>query len=296
MEVIQIPLENQQEPVASIRTRTYFVLDDHLDEELLRGALDRLIRDHWRKLGARLVYRRDGRQEYHLPQTFDEDYELFRWSSRKDAHQSISEVSPFLQASSGERKATEASLFPPVCEIDSFLRPSDWPFERREEPPNAPILFVHITHFSDATVVGTNCPHVVGDQFGLSNIMRAWLGLVEGKAPPPMTGHDEDVLAHLKPYSEYKKLGVSRKGKMRVRRPGERVFVALGLAPDMIRYPKEFSYTLFLPLSVVESLRERHSKTLEEKNGASPGLSNGDIVSAILFKVCSTPERQCWWC
>jgi hypothetical protein len=45
MEVIQIPLPEQQKPIPNIRTRTSFILDERVDEEVLRNALDRLIRD-----------------------------------------------------------------------------------------------------------------------------------------------------------------------------------------------------------------------------------------------------------
>ena len=80
-------LTDQLKLVDNIQTRTFFVVDKQLDEDILRNALDRLIRDHRRKLGARLFKRpRDGVLEWHLPKTFDEKYVLFRWSSKEYSH------------------------------------------------------------------------------------------------------------------------------------------------------------------------------------------------------------------
>jgi hypothetical protein len=282
MEVIPIPLENQYKPVPNIRTRTFFILNDQLDENVLKNALDGLIRNHWRKLGARFATRRrDGLLEYHLPSTFDDDYELFRWSSSDDAR-SISEVASHLQGTPSEEGVT---LFPPLTSFEDQLRPLEWPFELKDDPPNSPILWIHLTLFSDATVVAISCAHAAMDQFGVANIIKAWMGVIEGKVPPPMVGYKESMLAHIKPYAEYPKKEVSRKGRMRIRRFGEYFCVLLGLAPEYILRPKEEAFTVFFPLSVVESLRKRDTKTLEEKYGLSPGLSNGDIINAALLKV-----------
>lgn len=290
MEVIQIPLENQIRPLPLLRTRTCFIVHDRLDGTVLRNALDKLIRTYWRKLGARLVTRpKDGQLEYHLPVAFGEDYELFGWSSRTEGR-CISEVAPFLQASAPP--ANEVSFFPSIHSVEHLFKPSDWPIAMKDDPPNSPLLFVHLTFFADATVVTINCPHVTTDQYGLSNIIKAWMGVVENKAPPPMIGYDDDVFAKGKSYADYPKREVVREGKIRVRRRGEYFFVVMGFMSELIFHPKEVSHVLFLPRSLVESLRERHSMTLTEKYGVSPGLSSGDIITAILLKVCCHPKTR----
>jgi hypothetical protein len=60
----------------------------------------------------------------------------------------------------------------------------------------------------------------------------------------------------------------------------------LGYLPELIRDRAEDAYTVFLPAPLVESLRERHGKELAEKYGENIGITNGDIVSGILLKVC----------
>jgi hypothetical protein len=39
----------------------------------------------------------------------------------------------------------------------------------------------------------------------MANIVKAWLGLTRGKAPPSMVGYNEDVLANGKSYADYRK-------------------------------------------------------------------------------------------
>lgn len=283
MEVIQVPLTDQQKPINNIRTRTFFILDDRLDEEILRNALDSLIRDHWRKLGARLVTRStDGLLEYHLPHTFGEKYVLFNWSSQEYDH-AIDKIPSFPRATPPEKGVT---LLPHLSSVESWFRPSDWPFHRKDEPPDAPLLYVHMSLFTDATVIAMSFPHAFADQFGMANIMKAWLGLTRGEEPPSMVGANNDVLVNGKSYTDYPVEEVVRKGKVRVRRKMEYPFVILGFIPELVVRRKEISHTLFLPLPLVQSLRERHSKALADKYGTDPGISNGDIITGIVTKVC----------
>lgn len=282
MEVLSVSLTDQQKPVDGVRTRTFFILDDCLDENILKNALDHLIRDHWRKLGARLVKRpKDGLLEYHLPQTFSENHVLFNWSSEEYNH-SITKFTSVLQRPPGNGMI----LFPSVASIDKKFSPDHWPFERKDEPTNAPLLYVHLSLFPDATAIAISCPHVVVDQCGMANIMRAWLGLTRGEDPPPMVGYNKDVLPNEKLYTDCPKTEVFRKGRPQVRRKMDYIFIILGFIPDMLLNPRERSYVLFVPLPLVQSLRERCSKTLKEKYGIDPCLSSGDILTAILMKVC----------
>ena len=287
MEVIRVPAFDQLKPVPKLRVRTFFILHDRLDEQTLKNALDCLIRHHWRKLGARLATRReDGLLEYHLPHTFDEKYILFHWTS-KQHDRSIDNIG-LPRATPPEKGAT---LLPSLEAVEDWLSPSGWPLERTLDPPDAPLLYVHFSLFDDGSCITINSPHVVGDQFGLSNIMKAWLGVAKGEAPPPMVGVKDDYLAIGKPYADYRPEEVVRKGRARIRRKGEYPLVVLAFIPDMVLHRKEETYTLFLPLPLIQSLRQRHSKALTEKYGSDPGISDNDIITPILLKV-NTPKKQ----
>jgi hypothetical protein len=282
MEVIPVLPTDQLKPVDNIRTRTFFIVDEQLDEDILRSALDRLIRDHWRKLGARLVKRpQDGVLEWHIPKSFDEKYVLFTWSSKEYDH-SI-EKTGLLKTTPPELGVV---LLPSLQVFDKWFRPSDWPYQRNDEQPNAPLLYVHMSKFTnDTTVIAISSPHILGDQYGMANIMKAWLGLAKGEVPPAMVGFNEDVIPKGKEYSEYKQEEIVRKGRLRVRGTGEHGMAILGLIPNLVLQPKEESCSLFIPVPVVESLKKRYTKDLAGKYGIDPSLTNGDILTGVIVKV-----------
>ena len=286
MEVIQIPLTDQQPPLPKLRTRTFFIVNDALDEKILRDALDKLIRDHWRKLGGRLAKRKeDGLFEYHVPEAFEEDHVLFSWSSAAK-EQSIDDAFPSLKPSS---TANGVTFFPSVTEIDPWFRPSDWPFHTFDAP-DGPLLYVHVSLFPDATVIATSLPHLVADQLGLGNIMKAWLGMVGGKTPPDMIGYKEDPLENKKSWADYPKATVSKVGRLKVMQGKLDLFLAiLALVLELILEWKEAETTILFPTAMISSLRARLSKELEQKYGKDPGISNSDVLAAVLTKVGFSP-------
>ncbi|EGY16602.1 hypothetical protein VD0002_g4359 [Verticillium dahliae] len=280
METIPIPLTDLIAPIPNIRTRTFFIVNDRLDIDALRNALTDLIRNHWRKLGARVVRgTKNGQWEYHLPKTFDDEYVLFNWTS-EDSEASIGTVTESLKRPSPD---SGIAFLQPINDVDSCFRPADWPFEQKDDPADAPILYVHIRTFTDATVIAISMLHVFGDQLGLANIVKAWMGILDGKTPPPFVGYDEEVLPHDKAFADFPKQDTYRKGRIRVRRFGEYALVLLGFILELILHGEE-SHIIFFPLKMVESLRERTSKELEQKHGADPGLSHADILTGILTK------------
>lgn len=282
MEVIPISTIDSISVFRNTRVRTFFIVDDRLDETKLKDALTRLIRDHWRKLGARIVTRKDNKVEYHLPDVFADDYELFRISS-VDSNRSWSEAAASLNLKSATA-AGGVAVLPAIEVIDALFRPSNWPHLLSDEP-DAPLLLIHISLFADATVISTSHPHILGDQLGLANIFKAWLGLIEDKAPPPWVGYNEDILPGQKPYNEYPKSEMFKKGQLHVRRPLERLIVLLPFIWELATEPKEAHQILFFPAPLVTSLRERHSMASAEKDPHASQLTNGDIVTAIITKV-----------
>ncbi|KFY92834.1 hypothetical protein V498_04711 [Pseudogymnoascus sp. VKM F-4517 (FW-2822)] len=281
MDIIPVPLTDQPKPVPSIRTRTFFVLNDQLDEEILRNSLDTLIRNHWQKLGARFTTRRDdGWIEYHLPLTFDDNYALFNWTSKQYDH-SIDKIPSFPRPPAPEKGIV---LLPHLRTIEEWFRPADWPIECERDELDKPLIYAQVSLFADATVIAISVPHVLGDQLGLANIIKAWLGIIGGVTPPPMVGIKDDIFANMKDYADYPPQDVKRKGRAVVRTWWEYPLVILGLIPELIRDRVEDSYTLFIPVPLVESLRERYGKELAGKYGENPSITNGDVVSAILLK------------
>lgn len=283
METIPITLTDLIAPIPNIRTRTFFILRERLDVDVLRDALDDLIRNHWRKLGARVAAGSDGRPEYRLPQTFDDDYTLFSWST-EDSTDPIDKATQSLRRPS---PTDGVAFLPSIDDVDKCFRPADWPFERKNDTADSPILYVHVSTYTDATVVTVSMMHLFGDQLGLANIIKAWMGVMEGKTPPPLVGHAGEVLPNDKNFDNMPKRDTHRKGKMRLHRFGEYFFVVLGFIPDLVFNAKEAHHSVFLPLCVIESLHERASKELAQKYGVDPGISHADIMTGILTKVRS---------
>ncbi|CEL03438.1 hypothetical protein ASPCAL04592 [Aspergillus calidoustus] len=277
MEIIPVALPDQLKPINIIRTRTCFILDKRLDENILKDALNELIRTH----GG------NKRLEYHLPETFEEQYVLFSWSSKED-EKSFWDIASSLDV----HDCKGVTFLPPVDAIEDAFIPSTWPTSRKDEPPDAPLLYVHLTFATDATVIATSLPHTVADQYGLGNVMKAWLGLVEGEIPPPMVGHSDDALPKSKPYNAFPKNVVFRKGRMRVRRRMEHFFVILGLIPDIVKYKEEPAHIVFFPRRLIRSLQERHQHVLRDTYGPDTTISEGDILTAIITKFSRMYDRK----
>ncbi|KAF5252568.1 hypothetical protein FANTH_2462 [Fusarium anthophilum] len=281
MEIIPVSWSDQPNPIPNLRTRTFFITDHPLDEQILKNALDKLIRNHWRKLGARLFPSRgDTRLEYHLPHVFPDGYELFKWSSVSAGY------------SYGETYELSKILHPGDCvaflpnmeTIDARLRPKDWPYERKDEPPNSPLLYIHLTKFSDGAAHAMSVPHVFADQGGLANIVRAWLTVIEGKLPPEMTGYKDDVLGGEK-LSNIEVKQSERIGRMRIRSKKDQALVIGRIALDLLKDKKEESRLVFLPIQVVQNLRDKARERLDGKHVLASEISNGDIITAIFTKL-----------
>jgi hypothetical protein len=282
MEVIPISVLDSNSTFRNMRVHTFFILDDRLDETKLRDALTRLIRDHWRKLGARIVTQKNKRPVYHLPKVFADDYELFRWSA-DHSDSSIDEAAAEMHLKTAKPEGGVAVL-PSLTVCDALFRPQHWPITFDAEP-DAPMLLVHLSIFADATVMTISHAHILGDQLGLANIIKAWLGLLEDKLPPPLVGYSEDILPGQKPFTQYPKSETFKKGRHHVRRPFERARVLLPFIWEMMVERKEETATIFFPLPLVQSIRKRQTATLTDKYGADPELTNADIISAIMAKV-----------
>ncbi|KAF5557572.1 hypothetical protein FPHYL_7659 [Fusarium phyllophilum] len=281
MEIIPVSWSDQPNPIPNLRARTFFITDHPLEEQILKNGLNKLIRNHWRKLGACIFPSRgDTRLEYHLPHVFPDDYELFKWSSVSASYSygETYELSKILHPGDG------VAFLPNMETIDARLRPQDWPHERNDEAPNSPLLYVHLTKFSDGAVLAISLPHVFADQGGLANIVKAWLSVIEGKMPPEMTGYRNNVLGGEK-ISIIEGSRGNRSGRMRIRSMKEQALAIGRIALDLLKDKKEESRLLFLPIQVVQSLRDKARERLDGKHFLASEISNGDIITAIFTKL-----------
>ncbi|KAJ5833144.1 BCL5p [Penicillium riverlandense] len=278
-----IPVEpiDQWQPISKIRTFVFLIVTEILNEEAMRAALDRLIRNHLPILGARLEASNNGGLAYCLPRTFPTDYRLFQWTT--DSVESSFADAQLLP--DGMAQADCDILHGPrsIPELEGVWTPSTWPRERKFEAPDTPLLLVHVTKYADATVVALNLPHTVTDQMGFGCLITAWMQLVNGETPPEFLQLEPGALDGLKNPS---KEVLRKKNAYRIVRKSERVKAVMNHLPDIILHPKEVRRLLYLPIKLVENLRNRHSRALKTKYGEeTPSLTSGDIITALLTKL-----------
>ncbi|KAF5692937.1 hypothetical protein FDENT_2375 [Fusarium denticulatum] len=164
--------------------------------------------------------------------------------------------------------------------IDARFRPRDWPYERKDDPPGSPLLFVHLTKFSDGAVLAISVPHFFANQGGLANNIKAWLTVIEGKIVPEMTGYKDDVLRGEK-LSNVEVNQDERVGRVRIRSKKDQALVIGRIALDLWKENKEESRLVFLPIQVVQNLRDKARERLDGKHPLAREISNGDIITTI---------------
>ncbi|ERT01132.1 uncharacterized protein SPSK_10768 [Sporothrix schenckii 1099-18] len=288
VDVIPTAWTDQIPPLQGIRTRTFFVVKARLDADAMKRGLDTLIREHWRKLGGRLVLNKStSLQEYHVPKTFPpaETYDLFQWSTETktgpiDADAPQLMQTPPLESSEG---GGGIAFLPAVTDYDPKFRPASWPYDVDHGTNDTPILLVHLTQYEDATVVALSVPHAVADQLGTSLLVRAWMGVIAGQAPPPLM--EQDPLPQGRAFSSLTKAEQRpQKGKMHVYYTGEYPIVLLGFFPDLIFNAEETKRIMFLPMATVKALRARITKALNA-SGGDPGITDNDVITAVMTKL-----------
>ncbi|KAJ5369881.1 BCL5p protein [Penicillium cataractarum] len=274
-----IPLKplDQWRPLEEIRSLLFLVVRENLNEEAMRDSLDRLIREHLPLIGARIELKKSD-LEYRFPKPFPPAYLLFEWTN-KTIDSSLGDTSLLPQAPQSDSGPSFASSN--ILDMEREWTPSTWPVERKFEKPDAPLLFVHITKYTDSTIVALNLPHSVSDQLGFGSMINAWMQVLNGETPPEFVELSVDALDG--PKLSQKELRM--KGKFRILSSRERATKIIPFIPGFVRDPKEVRKTLFLPVNLVDDLRERCMVKLKAKYGEDAAtLSNADVITAILAK------------
>lgn len=277
-----IPLEpiDQWQPIDKIRTFVFIIVREVLNEDKMHDALDRLIRDHLPILGARIeIVSKEGDLAYRVPDSLSADHKLFQWSNQIiDSSLAAAQVLP-------EASQADSNIFHGPCsipELEDKWTPSTWPKTSRFEDHDLPLLFVHITKYTDATIVSMNLPHSVSDQMGFASLITAWTQVMKGEAPTEFLKLEPGALDGPKNLT---KKEMRKKRTFRITTKSERIRAIMTFLPDLILNPKEIRQTLILPVKLIEELRDRHTLDLKTKYGEKAvSLTSGDIVTSLLTK------------
>ncbi|KAJ5532036.1 BCL5p [Penicillium frequentans] len=259
-----LPLEpiDQWQPSDIIRTIVFLIVREVLNEDAMRSALNRLIRDHLPIIGARIeIISKELRKPGVSASKFlSADQKLFQWSNQViGSSLAAAQVLP-------ETSQADSDIFHGPCsipELEQKLTPSTWPRKSHFENPDLPLLLVHRTKYTDATVVSMNLPHAVSDQMGLASLITAWTQL-KGETPAEFLKLEPGEIDG--PYNISKE-ELRRKRTFRTMTKSERIRAVMNLFPDLILNPKEVRQTLFLPIKLVEEPRDRHTQDLEKEYG-----------------------------
>ncbi|KAH6669718.1 hypothetical protein F5X68DRAFT_249155, partial [Plectosphaerella plurivora] len=280
--IIPLLAKDQYRPLDNLRSQLFFLVPTRLDEDVLQTALETLIRDHLPILGARIQPTGLGNAlEYHLPRSFHADYCLFGWSS-STVNTPFSVVTLL-----AEQTQTDAAITwgTPTPELEKLWTLANWPTERKHEKPDCPLLLVHLTHYTDYTVVGTNLPHAVADQMGYASMIEAWLDLVQNKTPTPFLTMEQN-LSMFETSSKFSDEELRTKGQYRLKSLFERIRVIISHAVEVSWEQEEERRMLFLSEESVSRLRGSYRESVRQKYGPeSPSLSSSDVITGILTKL-----------
>ncbi|KAM0254575.1 hypothetical protein ACHAQJ_006610 [Trichoderma viride] len=188
--VIPLSAKDQWRPIRNIRSLVFIVVRDILDGEFMKSSLEKLIRNHIPLLGARIKPSGiDDQLQYHLISPFPTNYEIFGWSV-SNVGSTIGEKN--LVPEQNSQKGI--TMLPDVTVLEPCWIPADWPVLRKQDKPETPLLLVHLTCYTDATVVSVNLPHCVSDELGYGSVISSWIDVMKGKEPLPFINLPEDAL------------------------------------------------------------------------------------------------------
>ncbi|KAL8342006.1 hypothetical protein RB601_005226 [Gaeumannomyces tritici] len=200
---------------------TMLRFDEVLDPLMLRDSLARLATiGDWRKLGSRVrknvssdlrahycLIRKGsgannrlngpqaaGKLEYHIPKQFTEERPAIGFTHqahgvRVDDHD-LGRKLP--RATPGKASVQAGSVA-----FESFVPPPEAPGTLKDYTRSgAPLLWLHVVTFADATLVTLGWPHMAMDGVALSQVLQAWAIVLAGgdEFVPPMLSLRHDIM------------------------------------------------------------------------------------------------------
>ncbi|KAI0905582.1 hypothetical protein F4823DRAFT_627725 [Ustulina deusta] len=249
-----------------------------LDAGKLRDGLARLIQHgDWRKLGGRLRIRSDGFLEIHVPREFTKDRPAVHFTSQAfdipiEDHKLGSQL-PKLTGG--------PSLQPGPRSFDHFNPIPDRPDTLRDyTDSDRPILRLHVTSFTNSTLITLVWPHAVAGGLGIKEVISAWSKALQRDADiPALLGARHDVLDGVG--TDKDNPAPYRLGPSEIKGWGF-VKLALGLLWGVFRHPHVESRAICLPRHFLSQLRESCLRELRAVHGAdaAPFLSENDVLEA----------------
>ncbi|KAF4595983.1 alpha-1,2-mannosidase family protein [Ophiocordyceps camponoti-floridani] len=259
--------------------------NDVLDVKKLHDSLSRLLEiGDWRKLGGRLRLTESGRLELHVPKQFSAEHPAVSFSHVTDFSGMPIEEHPL--ASRFPKPTVEPST-QPVFGFRPFLAPSDYPKTLEEMiGRDLPQISLHITSFSNATLVAVAWPHTLMDAVGQQDLLRSWSFVLAGREEdvPPLLGARDDILKELEDEESEENREPLAIERHRLGKIGFLAMIARLLWERLWGPPLEMR-AIYLPRKIFSRLQREAENQMDElpKDADQTNfISEGDILFAWL--------------
>lgn len=182
-------------------------------------------------------------------------------------------------------KPTDGPSTQPISsDFQTFVMRPDHPTTVEEMiRQDIPQLSLHITSFSDVTLVALTWPHTMMDAIGYQELLHAWSLVLAGQEEdvPLVLGAHKDILedASSNNDGDEEEFGPNR---IRMRRMSKLKFMFQYLWEEFWNPPRE-TQVIFLPKDIFARLQKRTREEVAESAHTSdqkPFVSDGDILTA----------------
>ncbi|KAE8321612.1 hypothetical protein BDV39DRAFT_210539 [Aspergillus sergii] len=269
--------------------------NDVLDAEKLHNALSKLLEiGDWRKLGGRLRIKQNGKLEIYVPRPFTAQQPAVAFSH--DIFHMEIEKHP---VACRLPKPTDGPSTQPISEdFRSFVVRPDHPTTIDEMIRlDVPQLSLHITSFTDATLVALTWPHTTIDAMGYQALVSAWSSVLAGQDEevPLVFGAHKDILEDVSSNHDGDQEDYWP-DQMRMTRMSKLKFMFRHLWEEFWNPPREVR-VIFLPKDTFARLQKRSQEEVAESPHTSdqrPFVNDGDIFTAWATRaVASSIPKPC---
>ncbi|KAF2995038.1 hypothetical protein E8E13_000637 [Curvularia kusanoi] len=289
--VLPLRLGDSSEVLPKISLDFTLCFDDVLDVDKLRSSLEHVAQvGHWGQIGARYKKNSKGKLEVHLPQQFDEGRPAVAWSH--DNRQESINDNKIARNLPGRVGVSQPTLYKDASEYNSLVVSQDRPKKMSQWiETDHPALSVHITSFTDATLISLSWNHVLFDALGRQSLLDAWQAALNGRDQdiPACIAPEEDPIARLAEGAdprEHYLYSLALTG----------VWFALfviGYIYELVMHSKESGRMVRFPKAWVDELRKDAIADLRAKGVAEDDafLSHGDVLLSFWCKTCLAAQR-----
>jgi hypothetical protein len=262
--------------------------NDVLDAEKLHKSLWRLLESgDWRKLGGRLHMRADKKLEVHVPRNFTSARPPVRYShtvhSTSIHDNALGQDLPSVSAAGvfqdGPRK------------FQAFAVPEDNPKTPADYlKGDVPQISLHITSFTDATLIGLSWPHTLMDVMGQQALLHAWSLVINDKDSevPAVLGAREDAVQQV-----LEDARANSKASEPLALQSQRLttfgMIGFGLrfAWGLLREPAAEEHGMCLKRQDIDAMVREAQADLDAATpagGERPFVSEGDVLTAFFVR------------